>query len=121
MNVVSPRCLSPLGPDRHGPTHRSAVFTGARLLNSSGIDALSRWRGRLCETRWFQLFAMVIVPLGLLAVLAGSSADSLTRSLLIGFSLYAELLMALLWSTEKDDARTELSRTRLDRLEGPRR
>ncbi|WP_254017103.1 hypothetical protein [Mesorhizobium escarrei] len=77
------------------------------VLGSPIIDALSRQRGRLGETRWFKLFALMVTPLSLFNVLAGSSTDAVTTSFLIFFAIYSDLVIALLWLTEKDGALAE--------------
>jgi hypothetical protein len=118
MGAVQLGWFFPLRRGRHESVPGSAVSTGIGPLDSPIIDALSRWRGRLGETRWFELFSMMIAPLGLFAVLAGSSGDVVTRSFLICFAIYSDLLIALLWITEKNDARTEptQSHPRLKRM-----
>jgi hypothetical protein len=107
MGAVGFGAFFPLRRGRHGSVFGSAVSAGIGQLVSPIIDALSRWRGRLGETRWFELFFMMIPPLGLFAVLAGSSTDAVTTSFLIFFVIYSNLVIALLWFTEKDDAPAE--------------
>ena len=50
---------------------RIMVGIGVILLATAITGAVLRWRGRLYETRWFQLLAMATTPLGFIAVLAG--------------------------------------------------
>jgi cytochrome d ubiquinol oxidase subunit I len=50
---------------------RIMVGIGMVLLITAVTGALLLWRGRLYGTRWFQLLAMAVTPLGFLAVLAG--------------------------------------------------
>jgi cytochrome d ubiquinol oxidase subunit I len=95
---------------------------GIILLTTAITGAVLRWRGRLYETRWFQLLAMAATPLGFLAVLAGwttteagrqpfviygllrtadavapVSAGAVTTTLLIFFAVYNVLLIAFFW------------------------
>ncbi len=101
---------------------RIMVGIGIILLATAITGAVLRWRGRLYETRWFQLLAMAVTPLGFLAVLAGwttteagrqpfviygllrtadavapVSAHAVTTTLLIFFVVYNVLLIAFLW------------------------
>jgi cytochrome d ubiquinol oxidase subunit I len=98
------------------------VGIGIILLATAITGAVLRWRGRLYETRWFQLLAMAVTPLGFLAVLAGwtttetgrqpfviyehlrtadavapVSAGAVTTTLLIFFAVYNVLLIAFFW------------------------
>jgi hypothetical protein len=99
-------CFS-LARGRHGSVLGSAASTGIGPLDLPILDALSRMRGRLRETRWFELITMMMMAsLGLFALLKGSSADSVTRLFFIFFVIYSDLLIVLLWFTEKDDADT---------------
>ena len=50
---------------------RIMVGIGIVLIATAITGAVLRWRGRLFDTRWFQLIAMAVTPLGFLAVLAG--------------------------------------------------
>jgi cytochrome d ubiquinol oxidase subunit I len=95
---------------------------GIILLTTAVTGAVLRRRGRLYETRWFQLLAMAVTPLGFLAVLAGwttteagrqpfviygllrtadavapVSAGAVTTTLLIFFAVYNVLLIAFFW------------------------
>jgi hypothetical protein len=47
---------------------------------------------------------MMMASPGLFALLKGSSADPVTTLFLIFFAIYSDLLIVLLWFTEKDDA-----------------
>ena len=101
---------------------RIMVGIGIILLTTAITGAVLRWRGRLYETRWFQLLAMAVTPLGFLAVLAGwttteagrqpfviygylrtadavapVSAGAVTTTLLIFFAVYNVLLIAFFW------------------------
>jgi cytochrome d ubiquinol oxidase subunit I len=101
---------------------RIMVGIGIVLLATAITGAVLRWRGRLYETRWFQLLAMAVTPLGFLAVLAGwttteagrqpfviygylrtadavapVSAGAVTTTLLIFFAVYNVLLIAFFW------------------------
>lgn len=105
MGAVELGAFFALRRGRHASVLGSPTSPGIRPLDSLTIDG--SWRGRLSETRWFDLLAMVIPLLGLFVVLAGSSADAVTRSFLICFAIYSDLLIALLWSTENDDVRAE--------------
>jgi len=97
----------PLRRARHGSAPGSAFPALFGPPGSPIIDALSRRRGRLGETHWFELFATMAAPLGLFAVLTDPSTDAVTGSLLICFVIYFDLLIALIWFTEKDDALNE--------------
>lgn len=102
-------CFS-LARGRHGSVLGSGTSTGIGALDLPTIDTLSRRRGRLRVARWFELIAMMmmitIASLGFLALLKGSSVDSVTRLFLIFFAIYSDLLIVLLWFAEKDDAQT---------------
>jgi cytochrome d ubiquinol oxidase subunit I len=101
---------------------RIMVGIGIILLTTAITGAVLRWRGRLYETRWFQLLAMAVTPLGFLAVLAGwttteagrqpfviygylrtadaaapVTAGAVTTTLLIFFAIYNVLLLAFFW------------------------
>jgi cytochrome d ubiquinol oxidase subunit I len=101
---------------------RIMVGIGIILLTTAISGAVLRRRGRLYETRWFQLLAMAVTPLGFLAVLAGwttteagrqpfviygllrtadavapVSAGAVTTTLLIFFAVYNVLLIAFFW------------------------
>ncbi len=94
---------------------------GMILLATAITGAVLRWRGRLYDTRWFQLLAMATSPLGFIAVLAGwttteagrqpwviygqlrtadavapVTAHAVTTTLLIFFAVYMVLLAAFL-------------------------
>jgi hypothetical protein len=107
MGLVEPGGFFPLRRARHGWVHGSAVSALLGALDSPFIDALSRRRGRPGKARWLELFATMAAPLGVLAVLTDSSTDAVARSLLICFAIYSDLLVALIWFTEKDDVPNE--------------
>ncbi len=92
------------------------------LLATAITGFVLRLRGRLFETRWFQLLAMAVTPLGFIAVLAGwttteagrqpwiiyghlrtadavapVTAGAVTTSLLIFFVVYNVLMLAFIW------------------------
>ena len=95
---------------------------GMVLLATAITGAVLRWRYRLYDTRWFQLLAMAVAPLGFIAVLAGWTttetgrqpwiiygqlrtadavapvmAHAVTTTLLIFFAVYGVLLLSFLW------------------------
>ncbi len=101
---------------------RTMVGIGIVLLATAITGAVLRWRGRLFDTRWFQMLAIAVTPLGFLAVLAGwttteagrqpwviygqlrtvdavapVSAEAISLTLVIFFLLYNILLVAFLW------------------------
>jgi cytochrome d ubiquinol oxidase subunit I len=101
---------------------RIMVGIGIVLLATAVTGAVLRWRGRLFDTRWFQMLAMTVTPLGFLAVLAGwttteagrqpwtiygqlrtvdavapVSAAAVSLTLGIFFVLYNILLLTFLW------------------------
>ncbi|MER9595656.1 MULTISPECIES: hypothetical protein [unclassified Mesorhizobium] len=104
MSAVELGAFFALRRGGQGSVFASAVSAGIGPLDSPNIDAMSRRCGRLGETHWFELFVTMVAPLCLFAVLAVSSTDAVTRSFLICFAIYSDLLIALLWFTEKDDA-----------------
>ncbi|MDF2617446.1 MAG: cytochrome bd ubiquinol oxidase subunit [Xanthobacteraceae bacterium] len=92
------------------------------LLATAITGFVLRLRGRLFETRWFQLLAMAVTPLGFIAVLAGwttteagrqpwviyghlrtadavapVTAGAVTTSLIIFFVVYNVLMLAFIW------------------------
>jgi cytochrome d ubiquinol oxidase subunit I len=50
---------------------RIMVGIGMILLAIAICGAVLRWKRRLCDTRWFQIAAVAVSPLGFIAVLAG--------------------------------------------------
>jgi cytochrome d ubiquinol oxidase subunit I len=101
---------------------RTMVGIGIVLLATAFTGAALRRRGRLFNTRWFQLLAMAVMPLGFLAVLAGwtttevgrqpwviyghlrtvdavapVTAEAVSLTLVIFALLYNVLLVAFLW------------------------
>jgi cytochrome d ubiquinol oxidase subunit I len=101
---------------------RGMVGIGLVLLATAITGAILRWRGQLFTTRWFQLLAMAVTPLGFLAVLCGwtvtetgrqpflvygvlrtadavspISAAAVTTSLTIFIVVYNLLLLAFFW------------------------
>ena len=101
---------------------RIMVGIGLILLATAITGVVLRWRGRLFEARWFQLWAMATTPLGFVAVLAGwttteagrqpwiiygqlrtadavapVTAEAVTTSLLIFFALYNVLMLTFIW------------------------
>lgn len=105
MGTVQLGCFFPLGRRWHASVPGPAISAGIDPLDSAIIEALS-WRDRIGKTHWFEFLAMT-GPLCLFAVLAASTADVVARSFLIFFAIYSDLVIALLWFAEKDDARTE--------------
>lgn len=50
---------------------RIMVGVGLALLATAVTGLVLRLRHRLCDTRWFQVVAIAVTPLGFLGVLAG--------------------------------------------------
>ncbi|MBB6412820.1 hypothetical protein [Mesorhizobium sangaii] len=109
MGTVQFGCFFPLGRRRHASVPGSAVSAGIDPLDPAIIDALS-WRDRIGKTHWFE-FVAITGPLCLFTVLAGSTVDVVARSFLIFFAIYSDLVIVLLWFAEKDEARTEPTRS----------
>jgi cytochrome bd ubiquinol oxidase subunit I len=101
---------------------RIMVGIGLLLLATAVTGAILRWRGRLYDTRWFQIAAMAAAPLGFIAVLAGwavtetgrqpfvvyglvrtaaaaapVAAGAVSASLILFFLVYNLLLLTFLW------------------------
>jgi cytochrome d ubiquinol oxidase subunit I len=101
---------------------RIMAGVGVLLLTTAIIGAVLRWRGRLYDTRLFQLLTMATTPLGFIAVLAGwtvteagrqpfvvygllrtaqahspISADAVSASLLVFVVVYNILLLSFFW------------------------
>jgi cytochrome d ubiquinol oxidase subunit I len=101
---------------------RTMVGIGIVLLATAVTGAVLRRRGRLFDTRWFQMLAMAVTPLGFLAVLAGwttaevgrqpwviygqlrtvdaaasVTAEAVSLTLVIFVLLYNVLLVVFLW------------------------
>src|ERR1700722_12113549 len=115
-----------IAPVAHGRIRSFFASAPWWALESSCLQRLSpavlRRRGRLFDTRWFQMLAMAVTPLGFLAVLAGwtttevgrqpwviygqlrtvdavapVTAEAVSLTLVIFVLLYNVLLVAFLW------------------------
>lgn len=77
--------LKEVAPDLQPPVlpvffaFRIMVGCGVLMLAVVLIGAYLRWRGRLYETRWFQITCMASVPLGFIATLAGWTVTEVGR------------------------------------------
>ncbi len=58
---------------------RIMVAIGIVLLATAIAGAVLRWRGRLHDTRWYQMLTMATMPLGFVAVLAGWTTTEVGR------------------------------------------
>lgn len=124
---------------------RIMVGIGVILLATAVTGAVLRWRGKLYDTRWFQILAMATAPLGFVAVLAGwttteagrqpwiiydhlrtvdaaapVSIHAVASTLLIFFIVYNVLLLAFLWfggriAIRGPSSREDVARPGLDR------
>ncbi len=70
---------------------RIMVGIGLVLLAIAMTGGVLRWRGRLTDTRWFQLVCMGSMPLGFLAVIAGWTVTETGRQ---PFVVYGHLRTA---------------------------
>jgi cytochrome d ubiquinol oxidase subunit I len=66
---------------------RVMVGIGLLLLAVALTGGFLRWRRRLYDTRWFQLAAMGVMPLGFIAVLAGWTVTETGRQPYIVYGL----------------------------------
>lgn len=68
---------------------RIMVGIGMMMILTGVFAAFLYWKKRLCETRWFQLWCMLLTPAGFIAVLAGWFVTEVGRQ---PYIVYGELL-----------------------------